>query len=519
MAQHEENERPPPYSVAVHTQPPLKSYEDVVFGDPAWLVPPSQPYYIPQHVPAVTPLPVKEPSKELPSSTKLRCCTNKTKRYAMFGVTILFLALLGVFIWLGVHYSSRPARPPGGGHIDGLNEEGGGGLGYEGAADNDSGEDGSHGNHDKMLSISDTCSNTTVQCDSKIDCELGTDENDCVRFGENGSLHVRTSEDGLFLPVCYLGWDQSYADQTCAQLGFRSAYGTKPVSSQQSTSLTLSNKSALPIQGLVNISKTCPDDKTVSLQCVDCGRQQSTNRIIGGALSQPGQWPWQLSLQYRGTHICGGVLISPDFVITAAHCFPWSTPSALVASNWHVYGGTVSQDQLPIPYYVEQILLNENYNNKTNDRDIALLKLTAPVTFTGVVQPACLPAFDQMFHQGSNCWTTGFGTTSEGAASGSTTLMGVQVELIDSRVCNSSMIYAGTVSTNMMCAGDLKGGRDSCQGDSGGPLVCQADDSRWYLVGVTSWGAGCGQRSQPGVYTKVSSLVPWVYRKTQQERP
>lgn len=55
---------------------------------------------------------------------------------------------------------------------------------------------------------------------------------------------------------------------------------------------------------------------------VDCGRQQSTSRIIGGSQAKLGQWPWQLTLHFRGSHICGGVLISPDFLLTAAHCFP-----------------------------------------------------------------------------------------------------------------------------------------------------------------------------------------------------
>lgn len=52
------------------------------------------------------------------------------------------------------------------------------------------------------------------------------------------------------------------------------------------------------------------------------------------------------------------------------------------------------------------------------------------------------------------------------------------------------------------------------QGDSGGPLVCQAE-SRWYLVGITSWGSGCGDRNKPGVYTKVSSVLPWIYSNIQ----
>uniref|UniRef100_A0A672I742 trypsin n=1 Tax=Salarias fasciatus TaxID=181472 RepID=A0A672I742_SALFA len=93
-------------------------------------------------------------------------------------------------------------------------------------------------------------------------------------------------------------------------------------------------------------------------------------------------------------------------------------------------------------------------------------------------------------------------------------LMEVNVDIIDTRVCNSRDVYFGAVTRHMLCAGTLQGGKDSCQGDSGGPLVCQGED-RWYLVGITSWGSGCGRRDKPGVYTKVSSVLPWIYSTMQ----
>uniref|UniRef100_A0A3Q0QUR5 Transmembrane serine protease 13b n=1 Tax=Amphilophus citrinellus TaxID=61819 RepID=A0A3Q0QUR5_AMPCI len=233
------------------------------------------------------------------------------------------------------------------------------------------------------------------------------------------------------------------------------------------------------------------------LSCPDCGKQQSTSRIIGGTIAKIGSWPWQLSLQFRGSHVCGGVLISPDFVLSAAH--------SLSPTNWKVYGGMVSLNSLPEPYLVEKIILDENYNKTTNDQDVALLKLKSPVTFNDKVQPACLPAFDQNFAHGTQCWTSGFGTTQAGSD-----LMEVTVDIIDTRVCNSRDVYEGLVTDNMICAGKLEGGKDSCQGDSGGPLVCQGK-SRFYLVGITSWGAGCGGKNKPGVYTKVSRVLPWIY--------
>uniref|UniRef100_A0A3Q3GM00 Peptidase S1 domain-containing protein n=1 Tax=Labrus bergylta TaxID=56723 RepID=A0A3Q3GM00_9LABR len=270
------------------------------------------------------------------------------------------------------------------------------------------------------------------------------------RFKSDGQLQVKTAEDGSFQPVCYSGWNQSHANQTCAQLGFR------------------------------------------------CGKQQSTARIIGGAAAKSGQWPWQLSLHHRGSHICGAVLISPDFVLTAAHCIP------------KVYGGVMSLNSLPSPYLVEKIILNHNYNSTTHDQDIALLKLKSPVVFN---QPVCLPAFDFSFSHGTRCWTSGFGVTDVDKTV-SRELMEVFVSIISTAMCNSRHGYGGAVTGNMICAGTLQGGRDSCQGDSGGPLMCESEN-RWYLVGITSWGDSCGLRNKPGVYTRVSSLLSWIYSTMQ----
>lgn len=498
MAKNEPNDPPPPYSVSVHPQPPLKPYEEVVYGN-AYSVPTYiHPHYIPQHAPVITTA-VTQQSFPPPKGKKKQCCDRNAQCYGGSGAAVILLVLLALAIWLGVHYGTRLATI----------------AIIEGQAGSKGGSDSTEG-----LATPDTCPNTTVLCDARRDCQQGSDETNCVRFASDGSLQVRTAQDGRFLPVCYEGWETSFADQTCARLGFRGSHQLSALDGQNSIAVSLIGKdSSRPLHGLVNVSSTCPNNQIVSLQCVECGRQQSASRIIGGSAAKLSQWPWQVSLHFLGSHVCGGTLISPDFVVTAAHCFPSSNPSFTDASNWRVYGGVVSQTSLPAPFLVKKIILHESYSQITNDYDIALLKLSAPVNFNNVVQPVCLPAFDQSFSHGDKCWTSGFGTTEEGAAKSSPDLMEVTVDIIDSRVCNSSRVYGGRVSRNMICAGDLEGGRDSCQGDSGGPLVCQAQSGRWYLVGVTSWGAGCGRKNKPGVYGSVSSMLPWIYSKMQLERP
>nr|XP_025970179.1 transmembrane protease serine 5 isoform X4 [Dromaius novaehollandiae] len=163
---------------------------------------------------------------------------------------------------------------------------------------------------------------------------------------------------------------------------------------------------------------------------------------------------------------------------------------------------------------VEKIIYHSLYDDKSLDYDIALMKLKVPLNFSDAVGAVCLPPSRQDLLHGTRCWVSGWGYTSPDQAQVTETLKEALVPLIGTRRCNSSCMYGGELSARMLCAGYPHGQVDACQGDSGGPLVCQ-DGSTWRLVGIVSWGQGCGEPNHPGVYTNVAQLLPWIYQVTE----
>ncbi|NXL37818.1 ACRO protein, partial [Glaucidium brasilianum] len=244
--------------------------------------------------------------------------------------------------------------------------------------------------------------------------------------------------------------------------------------------------------------------------------------MVGGTGALTGAWPWMVSIQDPWAvgmeHVCRGSLISPQWVLTAAHCFL----EARHITMWHMVVGATRLTQLGLEAQVRNIkwlLVHPYYSNITKRKDIALLELDQPVQCGYYVQLACVPDGWLRVLLLTTCYiTAGPADVLQEAR------VLLWVRLIDLNLCTSSWWYRGVVHLHYLCTGSPPGGIDTCQGGARdraapsatgnpcsrpetprhglGPLVCKDKSADYFwLLGVTSLGRGCARAKQPRVYT------------------
>uniref|UniRef100_A0A1A9WKF8 trypsin n=1 Tax=Glossina brevipalpis TaxID=37001 RepID=A0A1A9WKF8_9MUSC len=229
------------------------------------------------------------------------------------------------------------------------------------------------------------------------------------------------------------------------------------------------------------------------------------SRIVGGQQINITEAPYQISLQTgRRGHVCGGSIISSQWVITAAHC-----TDKRKASDFKVRIGSSYTSRDGQLLNVTELLQHKNFNYSNVDYDYSLLKLSEKIEFSQTKKPIKIPDSTYNFTIGSKCYVSGWGSTQNSSES-SQWLRLTAVPIFDQKECSKQYKRFGGVTDRMICAGYSKGGKDACQGDSGGPLV-SADG---FLVGVVSWGYGCAKPNYPGVYSRVTAARDWIREVT-----
>ncbi|XP_041326183.1 acrosin-like isoform X2 [Pyrgilauda ruficollis] len=231
-------------------------------------------------------------------------------------------------------------------------------------------------------------------------------------------------------------------------------------------------------RGTCGLRPMASDHSSAALD-YDAAASAAGNSRVGGSSVQPGAWPGIVSIQAtweNGTwHMCSGVLLSSQWVLTVAHCFA----RAGGVSTWNVVMGATDLSQ-PGPKAavrrIQRLLVHQHYVPATARNDIALVELDQPVECSDYIQLGCVPDTSLRVSELKSCYIAGW-----------------------------NFARAPTVPEPSLLA----------QGDSGGPLVCKDNDADYYwLVGLNSWGRGCDRARHPGIYTSTQHFYNWILLQT-----
>ncbi|KAK3090315.1 hypothetical protein FSP39_010872, partial [Pinctada imbricata] len=362
-------------------------------------------------------------------------------------------------------------------------------------------------------------------------CDDDWDDNDarvvCRQLGFKGGIAFSKARYGegvgqiLLDDVECRGTESSLFDCQSPRLGYNDCQHS------EDASVICQTNGAVPIANLKQLPSDCgkrPLEKIINARKKrDLGERfveerMKAVRIIGGSNADYGMYPWQVGVRkvvyesrYRRVDAqwCGGTILGEYWILSAAHCFHGLDKSVILLRTGDLNNKV--NDSYEQEFKVDTLLIHESYDDDSYDFDIALLKIKPQngrgIRFNDYVQPACLPSETSAYSQSYDCHISGWGKTSIGVPN---MLKKAALPLLDQAVCKR--LYKSQLSENMFCAGFTRGGIDTCKGDSGGPFVCNVE-GRYSVLGVTSWGRGCGVPNAPGVYAHVRNLLPWITEK------
>jgi len=235
--------------------------------------------------------------------------------------------------------------------------------------------------------------------------------------------------------------------------------------------------------------------------------------IVNGQEAIPHEYPFMAALLNLQRQFCGGSLIDKNHILTAAHCVAhmskYDVQNLRVRLGDHNIRSNGASDGQTVEKKVRRVIRHKGFSSSTLWNDVAILTLEDDVQYTNNIQPICLARGSQNY-VGNTVTVAGWGTLSEGGSQPSN-LMKVNVKVWTNQRCKESYGSSapGGITKHMLCASEYN--RDSCSGDSGGPLF-NCDRSFCEQIGIVSWGIGCAKQKYPGVYTRVTEMIPWIER-------
>lgn len=242
------------------------------------------------------------------------------------------------------------------------------------------------------------------------------------------------------------------------------------------------------------------------------GVKKEPDKIIGGTDANIADFPWQVYYE-SGKYLCGGTIISENWIVTAAHCARNENGSAIPVSEMFIKAGATNPYKVSEgkKYQISEVIVHENFNNITLNNDIALLRLELPVDVPNARPIKLVTGADVKegaTDPGVISWVTGWGLTDVYPETFPYILQKVQLPIVSRE---QALTVWRNIPDNVIMAGYRSGSKDACNGDSGGPLVVPVS-GEYRLAGITSWGSeDCDTYS---AYTRVSSFENWIRTKT-----
>ncbi|XP_077973719.1 transmembrane protease serine 9-like isoform X2 [Styela clava] len=278
----------------------------------------------------------------------------------------------------------------------------------------------------------------------------------------------------------------------------------------------------------------CPNDPADEASCAstqaenECGKPEIAadfiweHRIIGGSAAKQGSWPWQTGVLSAGKMVCSGVLISDEWVMTAAHCITKGYTMSVVLGDHNTTTIDVTKEQI---ITADEIYVHPKYNHHNSQgylegNDIALLHLSKEANNTKWVKSICLPTRNP--ETGETAIVTGWGRNSYTETGLSEVLRQVRLPVLMLDQCNKSfgeLSPTTLLPASTICLGVDGAGMGACQGDSGGPAVILNSNSSWEVIGIISFSHQCGAQGKPTYLTSIPAFVPYLQPFLQDGQP